>query len=261
MRIASVAVVIFVAALLSATSHAGTQPPAELAGAWDVEHVAVDEQDQMHWGMRPDDPQLIGRELLIQGGVIHLPGHSEPCNQPAWKAETLSWRALFAKTFSRAPGGGRSTKPSPADFGLKVQPSAEVTFYRVCPAPDISPRDAWQQQRWVAQRDSEVLLMHYSNQVLLTLRRRPAGGKPRASYDCAKAATSTEKTICGSFKLSGWDRSVAKAFKDALERSPEKERELRADQKTWLKKRDACGAKAECIDELLWQRVDELAQE
>jgi uncharacterized protein YecT (DUF1311 family) len=259
MKKLSMTSVVFIAALLSAASHAGTQAPAELAGAWDVEHVAVDEQDQMHWGMRPDDPHLIGRELVIQDGIIYLPGHSEPCNQSAWKAQTLPWRALFAKTFSRAPGGGRSTKPSPADFGLKVQPSAQVSFYQVCPIPDISPRDAWQQQRWVAQQDSDILLMHYSNQVLLTLRRRPRGGKPRASYDCEKAATSTEKTICGSFKLAGWDRSVAKAFKEALELSPEKERTLREEQKAWLKKRDACGANVECVYEQLWQRVDELS--
>jgi uncharacterized protein len=36
---------------------------------------------------------------------------------------------------------------------------------------------------------------------------------------------------------------VALAFKVAIDRSPEKESALRDDQRQWLKKRDACGAK------------------
>jgi len=72
--------------------------------------------------------------------------------------------------------------------------------------------------------------------------------------------TPTETTICGSHELAGWDRGVDAAFKAPLARSPEKARDLRDNQKAWLKKRDACGAKAECVDELLWQRVEELAQ-
>jgi uncharacterized protein len=54
--------------------------------------------------------------------------------------------------------------------------------------------------------------------------------------------------------------SVAAAFRDALERSPELASEIRENQKEWLKKRDACGAKADCIDEMLWRRVEELPQ-
>jgi beta-galactosidase GanA len=34
----------------------------------DVEHVAVDGQDSLHWGYRPDDPQLAGRILVIESG-------------------------------------------------------------------------------------------------------------------------------------------------------------------------------------------------
>ena len=35
------------------------------AGAWDVIKVAVDRRDQMHWLYKPDDPRLLGRELMI----------------------------------------------------------------------------------------------------------------------------------------------------------------------------------------------------
>lgn len=250
----------FGTALLAFNLHAAAEAPSGLVGNWDVEHVAVDEQDQMHWGTRPDDPQLLGRELLIQPEMIHFTADEAPCKQPTWKPQTLTWVKLFAKSFSRASGGGRSTQPLPADFGLKVELAAKATFYQICPVPEVRPSDAWQYRRWIAQREPNLLVMHYTNQVLLTLRRRPPGEKPRASFDCHKAVTSTETTICGSYQLAGWDRSVAAAFRAAVERSPTKKDELREDQRRWLKNRDACGAKTECIDEMLWRRVEELGQ-
>jgi uncharacterized protein len=67
--------------------------------------------------------------------------------------------------------------------------------------------------------------------------------------------------ICGSFDLASWDRSVARAWREGLERRPQKQAHLRKTQKEWLRERDACGSKAECIDDLPWRRVDELTEE
>lgn len=103
--------------------------------------------------------------------------------------------------------------------------------------------------------------MHYTNQVLLTLRRRAPNAEPKASFDCHKALTPAETTICHSHLLSGWDRSVAAAFQTALKRLPDKQAALRDDQRRWLAKREACGTNAECIDTLQWQRVDELTSQ
>jgi uncharacterized protein YecT (DUF1311 family) len=245
--------------LLATSARAADQVPASLVGAWDVEHVAVDEQDQMHWDMRPDDPQLLGRELLIQPDTITFTGDEKPtCQQSTWKARTLEWSKLFARTFSRSPGNGR---PVPSDFGLKVDKADKATYYEICPDPGaVSRALAAYNRRWVVQRKTDVLVMHYSDQVLLTLLRRPKGARPRASFDCGKATTPTETTICASFDLAGWDRSVATAYKQALKRSPEKDKDLRDDQHRWLAKRDTCGAKTDCIDEMLWRRVEELRQ-
>lgn len=254
------ATVVLLAALLGAVARAEKQaPPAALIGSWDVEHVGVDEQDQMHWDVRPDDPQLLGRELTIKQGTISFSGDEKPsCQQPSWKAHTLDWSKLFAKTFSRSPGDG---KPGPADFGLKVAKAAKTTYFDICPTPATASSAAMARvRRWIAQREQDVLVMHFNDQVLLTLRRRPVDAKPRASFDCQKASSPTEIAICGSHELAGWDRSVAAAFREALERSPEKASDLRADQHQWLKKRDACGSKVECIDEMLWRRVEELPQ-
>jgi uncharacterized protein len=63
------------------------------------------------------------------------------------------------------------------------------------------------------------------------------------------------------FELASLDRSVAKAFREALERSPEKQAYLRQSEKEWLKKRDVCEARIDCLHDELWARVDELTQE
>jgi uncharacterized protein YecT (DUF1311 family) len=251
------AALVILCALLPASRARADSPPPSLLGAWDVEHVNVDVQDQMHWGIRPEDPQLLDRELAIQPESIHFTGDRNPCQQGPWKARTLTWAKLFGRSFSRDPGGGRSARPSPADFGLKVDKNATVTYYPICSTPEVLSTDT-QNQRWVAQRGMDVLVMHYSNQVLLTLRRRPRDAKPRASFDCQKAATATETAICTSHDLAGWDRSAALAFKEAIARSPEKAGDIREEQRRWLKKRDACGGKSECLRETFWERVQEL---
>jgi hypothetical protein len=83
----------------------------------------------MLWGTRPDDPQLLGRALLVQAGVVHFTGDEKPCKQETRKPKALTWATLFAKSFSRAPGGDRSTKPTWSDFGLKVDKAAKATVY------------------------------------------------------------------------------------------------------------------------------------
>jgi uncharacterized protein YecT (DUF1311 family) len=236
-------------------------PPADLVGTWDVERVEVDRADQMHWGVKPDDPQLVGRELAISSEGVHFTAEKEGCKQSRWSPLATTWKRLFEGGFLRAPGGGRSTHPKPADFQFVASGPAQVKAYLLCPDLTHKRADAWMQDKWIALQATDTLAMHYSNQVLLILKRRPADAAPRASFPCEKAVTPTEKAICASFQLAGWDRSMSAAWRAALERAPEKQAKLHGDQKEWLQKRDACGADVHCIDDLLWRRVDELVQE
>jgi uncharacterized protein YecT (DUF1311 family) len=135
-----------------------------------------------------------------------------------------------------------------------------VRAYSLCPSPRRG-NYRFPTEPWVALLGSEQLALHYDNQVLLLFQRRPAGTTPTASFDCAKAASRTEKTICASFDLASWDRSVSQAWRAALDRRPDKQAHLRKTQKEWLHARDVCGNKADCIDDLQWRRVDELTQE
>ena len=58
-----------------------------------------------------------------------------------------------------------------------------------------------------------------------------------ASFDCKKAATWVEKTVCANPELSKLDEELAKAYHEALTNlSPEGQRETKQYQKQWLKR-------------------------
>lgn len=55
------------------------------------------------------------------------------------------------------------------------------------------------------------------------------------SFDCAKATTEVEKTVCASPDLAQADRALADAYKAVLARAPEEAKALlRADQRAWI---------------------------
>jgi hypothetical protein len=233
-------------------------PPPALAGTWDVVRVAVDGQDQLHWQYHPDDPRLLGRTLTVTPERVQFEhGKRLGCKQSSWTPRKTTWGVLFAKGFPRPAMGGRSPTPSPEDFGVGVARKETAMVYSLCAEPTGSSFAAG---HWAA-LIGEELALHYDNQVLLVLRQRPATAKPLASFSCAKAATTSEKTICERFDLASLDRSVAQAFREALERSPEKQAYLRQSEKEWLSKRDVCGGRIDCLYDELWARVDELTQE
>lgn len=78
-----------------------------------------------------------------------------------------------------------------------------------------------------------------------------------ASFDCAKAETPTEKTICNTSSLGAKDVRMATYYQVLQEIRPAVSgmvfREFRGDQRrqqaAWLKtKRDACGDRVDCLE-------------
>lgn len=79
-----------------------------------------------------------------------------------------------------------------------------------------------------------------------------------ASFDCAKAQTPIERSICSSPPLSELDSSLALAYKGALERSPSPD-QLRAEQRTWLRDiRNKCTSPV-CLTDTYQQRITALS--
>jgi uncharacterized protein len=68
-------------------------------------------------------------------------------------------------------------------------------------------------------------------------------------------------TICQSFPLAAWDRSVALALKQLTDAFPEQSEDLKQSQAQWIHKRDACGTDEQCTDKSLQERVEALMQE
>lgn len=92
--------------------------------------------------------------------------------------------------------------------------------------------------------------------ILLLLGLGPAAAWA-ASFDCQKAASATEKTICASERLSDLDEAIAFAF--GL-RNPESSDETLQTQRQWLKQRDACAAGLDCLSKSLEQRLRQLLE-
>lgn len=77
-----------------------------------------------------------------------------------------------------------------------------------------------------------------------------------ASFDCAKAATRTEKAICADPELSSLDSALSVAYKQAMAATANKE-DLKIAQRAWVKRRDACAVNA-CLKLNYMERQAEL---
>jgi uncharacterized protein YecT (DUF1311 family) len=87
------------------------------------------------------------------------------------------------------------------------------------------------------------------------------GAAIRASFACGKARSVVEQAICASPTLAGYDRSVAAAYRRALGLAGDDVGAVKQAQLEWLRSRDACGANAECLDQTMRERVDQLMQQ
>ncbi len=76
-----------------------------------------------------------------------------------------------------------------------------------------------------------------------------------ASFDCDKAVTQVEKSICAEPGLSRLDEELNQAFRDALQKESTKATVI-VQQKTWLKEvRDKCG-NVQCLVDAYAHRID-----
>lgn len=83
----------------------------------------------------------------------------------------------------------------------------------------------------------------FSMALLLLPNHAIANDAPKPSFDCAKATTITEKTICSDTKLAQLDRELATAYRKYLQTLSEfDQRSLKLMQREWVKERESCGS-------------------
>ncbi|MBV8392065.1 MAG: DUF1311 domain-containing protein [Alphaproteobacteria bacterium] len=90
----------------------------------------------------------------------------------------------------------------------------------------------------------------------------PASAQNRPSFDCAKATTAHERTICGSAKLAATDRQMAAAYAAlAGGLTGAAKAHLQASQKRWIADWRGCDGNparlADCLDMRLYWRTEE----
>ena len=77
-----------------------------------------------------------------------------------------------------------------------------------------------------------------------------------ASFDCTRASTATEKAICASTATGQLDERLADTYRAALSVLPETREELKKEQLSWLRSRDAlCGGDNRCLDRSYHERI------
>ena len=83
----------------------------------------------------------------------------------------------------------------------------------------------------------------------------------RPSFDCARAATATERTICANDRLARLDRSLATAYRQLKTELAVTGEVFANEQTAFLKQRDACGADVACLVRQMEERRAALALE
>jgi uncharacterized protein len=77
-----------------------------------------------------------------------------------------------------------------------------------------------------------------------------------ASFDCHKAKSEDEVTVCRDARLSKQDDAMAEAYAQALKKGDKQT--IEAEQKAWLKDRQACGTYKPCLEQAYALRIAQL---
>jgi uncharacterized protein YecT (DUF1311 family) len=232
--------------------------PATVQGRWEVIQVAVDHRDQPHWQYFPDDPRLLGRRLVVDGSGIRLDDGSRACDAPAFTTLPASKLQRFiGDRLPRPASFDTPTQPTLADFGIKLS-DAPISPLEIRCTPSESPWNG----AWLVAASTDRLLTNYDGSGYVLVLRRLGNHEPiRASFACAKAHGAAERAICASATLAGYDRSVAAAYRFALQRAGDDANAVRQAQRQWIDSRDACGTDVNCLAERMRDRTDQLMQQ
>lgn len=231
--------------------------PGSMQGKWEVTQVAVDGRDQPHWQYFPDDPRLLGRQVVVTDASVSINDDSRDCQAAVSKPLPSSRLQTFiGERLPRPESMDTPTQPTLADFHLKLSDAAVSPFSTAC-TPDTS---AWNGAWWIQLSPDQILTNYDNSGYVLVLQRRVDGASVKPSFNCSKAAGEVEQTICASAALAGYDRSVTAAYHRAMGTSDDKA-SLKQEQVDWIKTRNGCAKDVACLQKSMHDRVDQLMQQ
>lgn len=79
-----------------------------------------------------------------------------------------------------------------------------------------------------------------------------------ASFDCSKASSLTERTICNNPTISVLDDKLGSAYKSAMSKTNDQSK-LKADQIAWIKESRLCGGDSYCLEKSYKERISALS--
>jgi len=188
--------------------------PKALMGIWRITNVLVDTGTIRWLHVQRDDPNLMGNLIYIspQRILAYVDKIGYSCKNPSMIVQHTTAGALIKDTM-----GGRvdpPIHPTAQDYELPFKQDDPVTVMWVkgFGGWDIGTADG----TWLLMLPDGRLAARWSDGSIVVFSRQPADTKPVASFDCAKARTAEEKTICGSIELALLDCDVSSWYISAL---------------------------------------------
>lgn len=196
---------------------------------------------------RVNDPQLVNRFVTFSASAVSIDG-TYACAPASMRTGNITAGKLFKDIIYPRTILGDRRFARPVDFGLRMSPQTiiPVTHFHCGTFVSHDGRD-WNRAALFA-IGKNTYALYLIQDFLLIL--KPAPSRVTASFDCAKAVSPVERTICSDPVLAGWDRSVKRAYDDTSGDLGE--------QRAWLAQRDKCGTNRACLQGAMSLRVNNL---
>lgn len=244
--------------------------PSSMIGDWHVIEVLTDPKDtEQCLGEQYTIQKYLGRVVTMTSDSFSINTHYDGvCENVKVLVRKMTAGEIVSKSVSTRLFS--TTRPTPEDLQLPLAGDIPVdALYSSCNGKPLSkdqgmtPLQDLSNVVWFIDLNNDKLAMSWHEQTVLILSRLNESIKPVASFDCSKAGTMVEKTICSSVGLAAYDTSLAQTYTQARnyyrsQNDAAAANELSHSQKTWLKLRDSCNDNVECLEKTMSNRVSDI---
>lgn len=190
------------------------------------------------------DPQLVNRIISFSSSGVSFDAGASACTRAVKTTMNVTVVKLFRQIMYPRTKPGYARFARPIDFGLNIAPQTVMPVTRFhCGASSSQDGSNWNRAALFPIGKGTYALSLIPDYLLIL---KPAPSRITASFNCAKASSPAERTICSDPVLAGWDRSVHLAYEDHGDVG---------EQRAWLTERDKCGTNKSCLHESMSLRV------